>query len=234
MRIAARARHVRVVQRVIALVVPAAFVALLVSFGARVYRGGVGSDCARRTGRRSEPPGDGDQEADDHRGKQVAGGASIIMIVLAMLRIRLHRTARSGESTGADLLLESPPWRLPAPVHWRDLEVGLWPTPAGPAPDANRWIGPLTPRPADLQADGPGAVWQQDGLPHSAQQVAGAHLSCGSGVQGLLDPFIAFGQRLGELLVIPRVDRLADPLRGLVQCPVDAVCVHVIDDDHQR
>ena len=30
----------RVVQRVIALVVPAAFIALLVSFGARVYRRG--------------------------------------------------------------------------------------------------------------------------------------------------------------------------------------------------
>ena len=81
----------------------------------------------------------------------------MMMIVLAMLRIRLHRTARSGESTGADLLLESPPWRLPAPVHWRDLEVGLSATPAGPASDANRRIGPLTPRRADLQADGHGS-----------------------------------------------------------------------------
>ena len=47
----------RVVQRVIALVVPAAFIALLVSFGARVYRGGSGPTVRGVPGGVVNPPG---------------------------------------------------------------------------------------------------------------------------------------------------------------------------------
>ncbi|MGB8382031.1 MAG: replication initiator [Dermatophilaceae bacterium] len=55
--------------------------------------------------------------------------------------------------TATAVISEATPNKPP----WRDLEVGLSATPAGPASDANCWIGPLTPRRADLQADGPGS-----------------------------------------------------------------------------